>query len=392
LIDNHFDLIIIGGGCAGLSLSSQLSKYGNKTPKTLIIEQRENYINDRTWCFWDVDHPEYKILSKNSWSIFQIKNGNHISDYDCKKQQYLMLSSIDFYADTLNNIRMNQNFTILMNQEIKESPIKIEKTWHIKTKTNHFTSPLVVDTRPKRDISDRDSMLWQSFLGYEVQIDIAKFNPQKMVLMDIDLGFKNGLAFIYFLPTQSNQALIEYTIFSECFVPHQEIKSLLDDSISEYLKDIPYQILRTEHGILPMGNRIRNKQPDSSYLLSGLFAGAARPSSGYAFQRIQRWAKICARSIIEESKLSKFPRDPLVTYFMDGLFLKVIKNNPDIAASIFDDLFKNCELSSVVRFMSDKANFYDYLKIMNSLPALLFVKSIPSYLFDLVSSKFISLR
>ena len=46
------DLVILGGGCAGLSLAMRLAKLGEQCPQTIIVEPRERYVNDRTWGFW----------------------------------------------------------------------------------------------------------------------------------------------------------------------------------------------------------------------------------------------------------------------------------------------------------------------------------------------------
>ena len=46
----EFDYIIIGGGCAGLSLAYELEIYDKLKNKTLaIIEPREEYKRDKTW-------------------------------------------------------------------------------------------------------------------------------------------------------------------------------------------------------------------------------------------------------------------------------------------------------------------------------------------------------
>jgi lycopene beta-cyclase len=47
------DVVVIGAGCAGLSLGFNLAKMGEDAPKTIFLEQRLEYHNDRTWCFWD---------------------------------------------------------------------------------------------------------------------------------------------------------------------------------------------------------------------------------------------------------------------------------------------------------------------------------------------------
>ena len=54
----EFDYIIIGGGCAGLSLAYELETNNNLKDKTLaIIESRKEYKRDKTWSFWKVvDH------------------------------------------------------------------------------------------------------------------------------------------------------------------------------------------------------------------------------------------------------------------------------------------------------------------------------------------------
>ena len=51
----EFDYVIIGGGCAGLSLAYELEVHEKLKDKTLaIIEHRSEYKRDKTWSFWKV--------------------------------------------------------------------------------------------------------------------------------------------------------------------------------------------------------------------------------------------------------------------------------------------------------------------------------------------------
>ena len=51
----EFDYIIIGGGCAGLSLAYELEINEKLKDKTLaIIEPSLEYKRDKTWSFWKV--------------------------------------------------------------------------------------------------------------------------------------------------------------------------------------------------------------------------------------------------------------------------------------------------------------------------------------------------
>ena len=59
----EFDYIIIGGGCAGLSLAYELDFIKIKPIKKLaIIEPRQEYKRDKTWSFWKVTLIILKIV------------------------------------------------------------------------------------------------------------------------------------------------------------------------------------------------------------------------------------------------------------------------------------------------------------------------------------------
>ena len=378
--DTHYDLVILGGGCAGLSLASKLSEYGEKAPKVLIIEQRTNYPNDRTWCFWDIDHPEYQSLVSQSWSKFELANQERIHHFDCSQHQYLMLESHHFYEAAIKQISANPKIQLMLGQEVLSTPINTDQGWHIKTTHSELTADQVIDTRPPKKINHEDSVLWQCFVGYEIKTQSDCFSPEKMVLMDFDPAFKNGLAFLYILPTSGKKALIEYTVFSENIISKQQLITHLKKSIALRIDSQPYEILRFEHGTLPMGYQAAPQNRAATYLYAGLFAGAARPSSGYAFQRIQSWAKKCAQSIVTDHTLYAAPKENRVQSFMDGLFLTVIKSNPTSAASLFEDLFNRCDLNTVIKFMSDMATLRDYLRIIKSLPPSPFIKALPGFM------------
>jgi len=377
----HFDLVIIGGGCAGLSLADRLSKLGKKSPKVLIIEQRVQYANDKTWCFWDTGNPEYKSLAQYAWGKFEVRNKDNVHTYFCDANKYLMLPSDVFYQNALANIALNPNIVLMTDQKILEQPVKIKNNWHIKTSTLSCTSTLIVDTRPVNNVVDDDALLWQSFVGYEIEVDLEHFASDQFVLMDFDDGFKNGAAFIYFLPMSGKKALIEYTVFSEKSFSRNALIPLLEQCLAQYTGNHPHQVLRVEHGILPMGNKVLRQHADETYVFAGLFAGAARPSSGYAFQRIQAWATKCAHAIVYASKLYQCEKDAWLQSFMDGLFLNVIKKNNTNVASIFDSLFKNCDVKIVIKFMSDRASLVDSFHIIRSMPQLPFLKALPGFLF-----------
>ena len=68
-----FDFIIIGGGCAGLSLAYELEIHKKLSTKTLaIIEPRNEYQKDKTWSFWKVTPHNFDDCVKKNWDNFSI--------------------------------------------------------------------------------------------------------------------------------------------------------------------------------------------------------------------------------------------------------------------------------------------------------------------------------
>ena len=69
----EFDYVIIGGGCAGLSLAYELEIHEKLKDKTLaIIEPRDEYKRDKTWSFWKVTSHNFDDCVKKIGKIFQL--------------------------------------------------------------------------------------------------------------------------------------------------------------------------------------------------------------------------------------------------------------------------------------------------------------------------------
>jgi len=74
----EFDYVIIGGGCAGLSLAYELEIHNKLIDKKLaIIEPREDYKRDKSWSFWNVTSHNFSDCIKKSWKNFTINISNN---------------------------------------------------------------------------------------------------------------------------------------------------------------------------------------------------------------------------------------------------------------------------------------------------------------------------
>ena len=95
----EFDYIIIGGGCAGLSLAYELEINEKLKDKTLaIIEPRTEYKKDKTWSFWKVTPHNFDDCVKKSWKNFTINIPKKTNHLECVNYPYQSVDSCLLYT------------------------------------------------------------------------------------------------------------------------------------------------------------------------------------------------------------------------------------------------------------------------------------------------------
>lgn len=387
-METDFDLIIIGGGCAGLSLALRLARLGLAAPKTLVLERRSAYSNDRTWCFWSKEHELYPNLVQHCWKQMSVQAEGRRIVMDCAGTPYQMIPAASFYAHALEEINKSTQVSILMDTHFVVDPAKVNQNWEIETRASSYRSRYVIDTRPPRNPAASDSILWQSFLGQEIECEEAVFEPQTVDLMnfmpsDSASPPKSSRAvFSYLLPFSPRRALIEATVFS-AQREQPDLQNLLNCAVYRQTRGAAYRIVRSESGLLPMGGEAILDTQDPSYIRVGLHSGGARASTGYAFQRIQQWADLCGQRLAEGKGPTGHSLDPFFLRAMDRIFLSVIRARPQSAPAIFLSLFGRADSARIIRFLSDRGSFGDYLAIVAALPLLPFLQQLPHALLEM---------
>jgi lycopene beta-cyclase len=185
-----------------------------------------------------------------------------------------------------------------------------------------------------------------------------------------------NICFLYLLPLSPYRALIEITVFEPRPVSPRDLEDELQRCIARNTLGGHYRELRSEYGTIPMGQKPFRQHADLSAVKVGLASGGARAASGFAFQRIQRWAEECAVSISERGSPTGHSKDPLILRFMDHLFLMVIKRQPRIASKLFLRLFGMKHSSSFVRFLNEQASVADCLAMIRALPPEPFLREL----------------
>ena len=377
------DLVIIGAGCAGLSLGVELAKMNKSAPKTLLLEQRKVYENDRTWCFWGQSGATYSEMTSHQWTQLTVHYAKENILLDCTFAPYQILPSQAFYHFALQSIAQNALLDLKMDSLVLKEPEYKAGWWYLDTSFGAIRTRAIVDTRPKPLDPLKNTKLWQSFLGYEIESSEAIFDPKIAKLMDFYQANSEFVGFNYVLPQSEKRALIEFTIFAHRPYYADELRGSLDQSLAQYCKGGEFKILRTESGLIPMGisssNSLLGNAVHPSYVHVGLTAGGARAATGYAFQRITDWAIKCADALKRTGLPISHKKDSYLLRKMDDIFLSVIRRNPNLGPKLFMDLFAKVDSKRLIRFLSDKGHFLDYFAVMRALPASPFLKEIVKF-------------
>jgi lycopene beta-cyclase len=351
----EFDYIIIGGGCAGLSLAYELEVNDKLKEKTLaIIETREEYKRDKTWSFWRVFHHNFDDCVIKSWNNFTINSSNGSHELTNEKFPYQSIDSGKFYKKINTKLSTNSNISFFKNL----SEINSENS-------------IIFNSVHKEELDK--SELWQHFQGIEIETPKNIFDEEIINLMDFNCDQRTDVHFFYTLPFSKNKALIETTWLSNL-----EDQSLMDYDLQleNYIKNNlgikNYKINFTEKGAIPLFHPLNKNNEKTVYI--GSAGGMTRLSTGYTFLNIQEHSKYIVENIdkIEKIKMYNIGKK---YQFLDKIFLSVLKNNPDKMPIIFFEMFK-ASSSCVIKFLSNKSNIFEDINIIRRMPKLIFMKAL----------------
>ena len=372
------DVLIIGGGCAGLSLAYEYAQVKKAELSVCVLEKRENYHDDRTWCFW-LDHEQdfsHRDIILNSWKAWRFSSKEQSYIHRSEHFSYCHIASLEFYKKTTQAIKEDPRQTLVLEQVVTKIE-KNEKCFTVEGPDLSVKATHVIDTRAyEPDELIEYTQIFQSFSGVEIATEDDFFDADLVGLMDDIQGDGKICKFRYLLPFTKRHALIELTSFSNAYYP----PSSLDVSLQCYLDslEVSYKIIRKEQGVLPMGIDHPPRSEDG-IILGGMKNDNLKPSSGYGFLRTQIWAKLIVTKLCNDTldiKLGKTGH--YIPDFFDYTFLRVLDNNIDLAEDIFMNIGKNMSPDSFAKFMSDKAQAHDYIRLIAAVPKQPFIKAVLS--------------
>ena len=371
-----FDYIIAGSGCAGLSLLYRILKEPILNKKNiLVIDRIEKNSNDRTWCYWENKKGLFEPIVTHEWKTLEFVTSDFTQRFDLENYSYKMIKGIDFYNYILSFAKTFENVTFKFE---KIEKIQTENNYSlVETENDKYLSEYVFNSTNlfSPTIKTENSLL-QHFEGWIIKTEKPIFNSRIGTLMDFRLNQVNGATFMYVLPTNSNEALIEYTLFSEKVLDKARYKIELENYIKDHLKIKEYEIKHKEFGIIPMSFTKFSRSPNSEkHIINiGTTGGFTKASSGYTFQFVQKNSE----KIIQNLLKAKLPnpkktfRDKMFEWY-DRTVLEVMISKKMSGKEIFSIMFKNLPPEKILAFLGNESKFADEIKIMNIFPKVPFI-------------------
>ncbi len=346
-----------------------------------VIDARTSLANDRTWCFWRDPDLDLDAMVSRHWQRCSLRHAQQQVVVDCGAQPYQMITALDYHHHARAQIAPHRHIGLQAGQRVLAvDALPAQRGWRIDTSGGAFTAREVVDTRPPDDAMTRKPALWQCFLGAEIECAGLDLPADTALLMDfLPPQAQDGIWFQYVLPLAADRALVEITTFSPERPDSAQLEVLLEHAVTAAAGGKAVRILRREQGALPMGLPQGSGTRPDGVVRAGLFHGAARSSTGYAFQRIQRWAKACARQLAEGGRPLPMAPDAPWLRFMDALFLKVLRADPQRAPALFLQLFARAPTDALLRFLGKGDRLQDAVTVARSLPAAPFLRQLASW-------------
>ena len=289
-----------------------------------------------------------------SWNNFTINTSESSHELTNKKFPYQSIDSGKFYKKINSKLSTNSNVSFYRSLDEINSG-----------------NSLIFNSVYDKELDK--SELWQHFQGIEIETPKNIFDEEIINLMDFNCDQRNDVHFFYTLPFSKNKALIETTWLSN--IEDESLKDY-DLQLENYIKNNlgikNYRINFTEKGAIPLFYPLLKS--DNKVINIGSAGRMTRLSTGYTFLNIQEHSKYICKNIENISKTKIFKINQKYQ-FLDDIFLRVLGKHPKKMPDIFFKMFKSSP-KTVIKFLSNKSNFFEDLSIIFKMPKITFIKAL----------------
>jgi lycopene beta-cyclase len=371
-----YDYIILGGGCAGLSLIMRmLSSTQLSDKRILLIEKEKKNKNDRTWCFWEKGDGFFENIVHRKWHHAWFHGEGYSSLKTLGPYAYKMIRGLDFYEYCYSLIQQSDKVDVLHSavEEIIQKDGMVQVRTIEKTVTGVYAFNSIMTEKPA--YKKEDLVLLQHFKGWIIETPSDFFETDKPTLMDFRVSQDHGATFVYVMPLSPTKALVEYTLFTPTLLQDDQYEEGLKNYVADYLNLKDYRIIEKEFGIIPMTNHTFSLG-DGNVVNMGTAGGQTKPSSGYTFRFIQKHVAAIV-GLLEKGEHPLVKKSFMEKRFMwfDSVLLHILYHKKMTGSRVFTLLFSRNKINRIFKFLDNETNLLEEFILLNTLPQWPFMKA-----------------
>lgn len=372
----HYDMIIAGGGAAGLSLAYQLINSPLKDRSILIIDKGAKNQNDRTWAFWTDEPTPFEPIVYRSWAQLHMADDDSEQRIDLHEYRYQVIRGIDFYRFVLAALEACPNVSLL--EATVDQIIDGPDAAQVIIDDLAYSADWIFDSifRPAQLVeNERHQYLQLHFKGWEIETAEDAFQPEAATLMDFRTPQERETRFFYVLPFSPRRALVEFTVFSDDRFSHEEYAEALREYLTDVLNISAYRIVDEEQGVIPATDHPFPRRVGQRVMTIGTKGGRVKPTTGYAFVRIQRDTAAIIQSLIDHEHPFDVPEDSQRYRLLDAVMLEMMDHYGEELKPIFATMFERNPITRILRFLDEEGTPLENLQLIATLPPWQFIQA-----------------
>ena len=273
-------------------------------------------------------------------------NADSASTIDLRDYHYEMIRGLDFYQFAQDELAQHPNVAFMRGavDRIEEG---VEGA-SVVVGGQSYAGRWIFDSRFRvakfKPDQTRYHYLQQHFKGWLIETPAATFDPYAATLFDFRTPQKNELRFFYVLPLSEHEALIEFVLLGP-----EKYDQALRDYVENTLGIKDYRVVATEGGVSPLTDYPFERRTSEHVMTIGTPGGRVKPSSGYAFTRIQNDSSAIVQSLIKTGQPFNISADSRLYCLCDALLLDIMSRHGETLPAIL----RRC--SSAIRSIASSA-------------------------------------
>ena len=372
------EYVIVGAGAAGLSLALHLAASQPPGRSMLLIDPDLSHPAEHAWGFWANRPTLFDSIVQRSWQHLRVATSRSERQLEARSYRYAVLAGADFRQYARATLVGNPGVNLLEGT-VAQIAGGHDAATVILADGRTYDGRWVFDSRSRAAAPAgpaASSRLWQWFEGWEIEAAGRAPDEAAATLMDFRIPQERATRFAYVLPLSGHRALVQHVTCGSRQPTRSEQELALAGYVERVMGIRRFRILRHERGASPLTTKRFPRQVGSRVMTIGIAGGRIKPSTGYAFMRIQRDSEAIVRSLRRTGQPFAVPADSPRHRRYDAVLLELMRHRPELVEVILDRLFACNSLDRIFRFLDEATSLAEEARLATTLPPWFWLRAL----------------